>query len=1544
MKLLKKVLSIVLVVCLLSSFASAFSAKAEKASEKGAEFKNDFRAAGTNSVGELLAKDINEAQDKLEENQGNNIFSVTVEENRATVEFQTTQKAYLLIAIYSENKVRMLCSGKEVVDSEETKKVIEIDTDSMPQYFYLKAFLVDTASLKPICSAYETPIYTQEMQELLEKSVDDFSEESVLNLDNNPSNNFMVFNDDVIEILENNTNENHLVMNDDDALRFVFENPDETLQGLVEDDIFYYKIDTENLLIVKVDKIQWEGNTFVVYGKDFEIEEAFDLVKIDTSSLQSQNEITYDESAADDGVSLTNDAPALSSYKPEWEGSNTYSKTVDLKINYSEENENANVTIKGGLRFSLNVFFKYYLSFSNFYIELNAEYSSGISLEISAKVNLFKKTLGEFGYSPLPGVYIMFVPKFVASFDVSITVDFSITGNVGFARVNGNNLNLTSSPVLNAEVKIAGVFFAGFDFEISIGLLGSVVKGAVDITAGLEISVTDTQHIDSNNGIIHECAACLKGEVFFKGSLDIKFSFVNNKKLSYTFNIASWRTKSFDCYYSIDFNEAGIGICPHIKCRTQFHIVDANMQPVSGAVVEIDGIQYLVNDSGIFDEYIRSGAHTIYAYKGEMNSGSLCFEVKDKPISTFIIISDKLSDQFLNQYFLNGSFSSSVLVYEGHVYQLINENFEYFAQAESYCESINGHLAVINGKEEDERVYSYIKSLSCDTAFLGMREKSEGVWEDVFGNELSYFNWAGGEPNNEGGNEDVIHYYYKYSNGKWNDFRWGKQGYYQFICEWESASDYLRYLSSIDMNTGTLNELGFSTVESNPFDNLFNQSKSFSNLIPNETYNFYVLKSSQAQNMFGKANLLYVTQVTSDETGSAQITFRPTVTFNAAEYIMLPMQKEDISFADVSVPSLNYNGEEQYVKPVVKMGEKTLTPGVDYYLSGEWYATEGGYYTVTINGTGAYEGTVDVEYEVHHWDEGVVTKEPTCTGFGTKTFTCSICNNTKNTYIWMLGHNFEFTQTIDPQCEEKGYDLYTCTRCNATTKKNETAVLGHDYQLSSHRDSTCNTAGSDLYICSRCKVEDMRELPRLEGTALEAALQKAAEKLQKNYFTQDSYDNLNTVYLAHKDDLDTLTQQSAVDEAARALEAAIAALELNDSAQGEQDGMHWQWEKESGLLRISGNGEMPDYTKGTAPWADVLSQTAAIEVGEGITSIGAYAFYGAAAVEGVRLPESLEKIGIYAFYECSALRELVVPDSVTYIGNRSFYNCASLTTVQVPASAVYYTYAFYGDEAIEKVHITAGTDGQMPTINYAIEISFLTIAGVFGPCRYAKNAVVEIDEGVTTIGKNSFYNCSGVSKVIVHNYQCVIDDSENTFAPNTVLCAQFESTTKEYAQKYGREFVDINGSSSYYNINSIYSVDLPFGKPSTLILKNDKDIYTFESMDGVFLLNGYIRQGAYDIYVKPLYGISALVQEQVDSLELKDNEIQQSAAPPMGDFNLDGIIDFADVSAFLSVYGNDSLSDDEYLVYDITGDNTVDISDLSQMLLENTYGVAEKIL
>ncbi|MFT9116331.1 MAG: DUF5050 domain-containing protein [Sporolactobacillus sp.] len=132
---------------------------------------------------------------------------------------------------------------------------------------------------------------------------------------------------------------------------------------------------------------------------------------------------------------------------------------------------------------------------------------------------------------------------------------------------------------------------------------------------------------------------------------------------------------------------------------------------------------------------------------------------------------------------------SDAVSYNGHHYKLFNNNVDWSTD-EKYCENLGGHLATITSQGENDFLYKYIKSNNTDSAYFG-GVKKDGAWTWSDGETFSYTDWASGEPNDQSDSEAYAMFYFKYTDGTWNDGD-GLQisedngnSDCPFICEWD---------------------------------------------------------------------------------------------------------------------------------------------------------------------------------------------------------------------------------------------------------------------------------------------------------------------------------------------------------------------------------------------------------------------------------------------------------------------------------------------------------------------------------------------------------------------------------------------------------------------------------------------------------------------------------------------------------------------------------------------------------------------------------------
>ena len=118
-----------------------------------------------------------------------------------------------------------------------------------------------------------------------------------------------------------------------------------------------------------------------------------------------------------------------------------------------------------------------------------------------------------------------------------------------------------------------------------------------------------------------------------------------------------------------------------------------------------------------------------------------------------------------------------------------------------------------------------------------------------------------------------------------------------------------------------------------------------------------------------------------------------------------------------------------------------------------------------------------------------------------------------------------------------------------------------------------------------------------------------------------------------------------------------------------QCGDNLYWTISDGVLSITGSGAMYDYTaEALAPWYGQLANITTINLPDGLTSIGAWAFYDCDAISSISIPNTVTAIGNEAFYHCSSLTSLSIPDAVTTLGYEAFANCTLLTNVSLGSS------------------------------------------------------------------------------------------------------------------------------------------------------------------------------------------------------------------------------------------------------------------------------------
>ena len=118
-------------------------------------------------------------------------------------------------------------------------------------------------------------------------------------------------------------------------------------------------------------------------------------------------------------------------------------------------------------------------------------------------------------------------------------------------------------------------------------------------------------------------------------------------------------------------------------------------------------------------------------------------------------------------------------------------------------------------------------------------------------------------------------------------------------------------------------------------------------------------------------------------------------------------------------------------------------------------------------------GQAIAKTEDHSWNLGEITKEPTCKEEGEKTFTCSICGNTKTEKVSTTDHqHMEIRNQKNPTCKEAGYsgDTY-CADCGVKISSGKTIAKTKNHNWDGGvitTEPTCTERGEKTFTCTIC--------------------------------------------------------------------------------------------------------------------------------------------------------------------------------------------------------------------------------------------------------------------------------------------------------------------------------------------------------------------------------------------------------------------------------------------------------------------------------------------
>lgn len=207
----KRILSaLIAAVMTFTALAATIPTTAEEPAPAANSPETALSVNGANIFGSLAADMLNVHNTAQTENDGYGIFDIIMNGNTASVRLQIKEDCELVIAIYDEEGSAMIASASSLISAEDT--AVGLIDAVLPQYYLVRGYLLDPDTRRALCTTFETADYTKVMQDFYTLTTADFSKDRVHNFDDNETNDFAVFKENV-KVMAKNEGYNKVMCN-----------------------------------------------------------------------------------------------------------------------------------------------------------------------------------------------------------------------------------------------------------------------------------------------------------------------------------------------------------------------------------------------------------------------------------------------------------------------------------------------------------------------------------------------------------------------------------------------------------------------------------------------------------------------------------------------------------------------------------------------------------------------------------------------------------------------------------------------------------------------------------------------------------------------------------------------------------------------------------------------------------------------------------------------------------------------------------------------------------------------------------------------------------------------------------------------------------------------------------------------------------------------------------------------------------------------------------------------------------------------------------
>lgn len=1296
-------------------FMQPAQASAPQQEQSASVDTSDISMTATNSFGKLLLDGMNgnEEENGTEFSDDNRVIGIKMNGGTATVEYVAAEAADLVVAVYTDSAAEeMVASGTvsapATADNTGSSTVQVPVEGSIPEYYTVKAYLLDKAEHAPLSKVFTDTSKTEAIVDIKNAQVGDFDPDRVINLDNDDTTNFAVVAEGVVKVTEgedDNTEEENSIARkgqfnivqsvDDESMVYVVTKPSNRLKYAREGQIISVEYDGGDLFITRIVRTELNGDTLTIYGDhDFELGDAFEFLKLEEATGNGR-EYRYVEGSSPEGVTW------LGETVPEIEQTN--SLDVDGSVTMQQKFKLEKESYKGEVAFGVTANFHFYYSSGTTNISFTTKGLVTGKITYDDIKTEIPVSLGEYIFAYKPGISMKIKPQLSFKAEVSLTFSVSIEASAGFEWINGAVQTVDENPVAKIEAEAEGKVSINIDLKPEIKVLHGVATVKLGDPVGVTVTFTETKTIYSSEEDkidetewknspeqIHACKECFKITSEFGLTLSISVSLL--EKDVHSSDIKIPLSVGMSGHWSVDYNDFDMfgGECKHNKYRI---VISMDKPDSAGTAIYCStnnsSFQKLgtLNSKGWLQVYLEPGTYTLSNIPdtNAENRYYCTLPVTDCALNPVLRYATRSGECGAEGDNLTWEISDSGMLSikgTGKMQDYTEEN-----PAPWPKEEITGVQILKGVTSIGQRAFEGCERMLSANISGTVREIGEYAFSDCIALKLMDISI---------GTEKIGKYAFN------NCANLESVKLPGGLTLWGGT------LTRIEEGTfagcKTLTELTLPDCVTEIEKSAFSSCKSLESMklpdavksIPDEAFSgcssLKKISFAADVNQIGEKAFYNCVNLQSINIPDGIKTISKQAFFNCQSLMSISIPDSVTAIEDGAFASCRNATKIEIPQKLESIGDYAFSDCES--LRGEQTFTPSGSTEVLI-------------------DECMILPE-TLQAIGDHAFErCSKLDGIvfKNGMV-MIGNDVFRDCTSLSAAVLPDSLMYLGQRAFAGCTSLASITIPHD--VSQIGIGTFNGCTALKEVTLPGGMETIDDAAFNNCTALERVNYLG---LVADWYTIEIGENNEPIYTAviHCTDADTMGKKPEIDEPISGTCGKNAT---------------WTLDK-NGKLIISGTGSMHWYSN--PGWNDYKEKIVSVEIESGITNIGAWAFSNCINICSVEIPDSVTNIEDCAFLDCTKLNNIVIPDGVTQIGKSAFSCCRSLTDIVIPSSVTEIGEGAFFGCSLKSVVLPDGIT----------EIKEST----FDKCKNLCN--IEIPSSVTVIGRDAFAECSALQEIII---------------------------------------------------------------------------------------------------------------------------------------------------------------------------------------------------